>query len=253
MEGRDPPRLRGAGVHDVDLVAHPPVRGERDLLAVRAPVGVAHDRVGAVAHEKPRRAPGTWHEQERFRTVLVGEEGERLPVRRLVHLVFGRVVRAHAPRRPALRRRLPDLPFPAAIGGEEDGASIVREAGQHVVGGIVGEPPGHAARRRDRVEVLVAADDLVVDQCPGRLARGDRGRGPLRGGRAPTSQREKDGQEQPQGRLPSQRSSSVASAGPSVPLARATRVVLMRSSRSPSSTRLTSPTSNFVRWSLTSW
>ena len=251
MQGRDPPRLPGAGVHDVDLVADAPVRGERDLRAVRAPVRVAHDRVGAVAHEQPRGAAGAGPEQQRLGAVLVGQERERPPVRRLVHLVFGRVVRAHAPRRPALRGHLPDLPLPAAIGGEEDGAPVVREARQHVVGGIVGEPPGHAARRGDRVEVLVAADDLVVDQRPGAALPRRGAAALLRRGRAPAAAREDDGQEQPQP-PPAQRSSSVVSAAASVPLARATSVVLMRSSRSPSRTRSTSPTSYLVRWSLTS-
>src|SRR6185369_5274293 len=112
-------------------------------------------------------------------------------------------------------------------------------------------------RRRDGVEVLVAGDDLVVDQRPGPLAvggGGPPGLGALRRGRPPAGGSHDHGQEERPGRPPAQRSSSAeASAGPSVPLARATSAVLMRSSRSPSRTRLTSPTSCFVRWSFTSW
>ena len=54
---------------------------------------------------------------------------------------------------------------------------------QHVVGGIVGEPPRPGRRwLTDRVEVLVAADDLVVDQRQagspaGQAARALLGRG----------------------------------------------------------------------------
>ncbi len=47
--------------------------------------------------------------------------------------------------------------------------------------------------------------------------------------------------------------SSSTAASPSVPLDFFIRNVLMKPSRSPSSTRLTSPTCSLVRWSFTSW
>ena len=174
VEGREAPRLSRAGVGHVDLVADAPVRGERDLRAVRAPVGVAHDGVGPVAHQervpgRPRAAGGRatpgrsrWRGRPACRPSAEASTWYSVGPRSCA-----RAAPLHPPRGTSqICQR------PLRSDREEHAASVVREAGKHVVGGIVREPPGHAARRRDQVEVLVAADHLVVDERPGPLARG---------------------------------------------------------------------------------
>ncbi len=135
--------------------------------------------------------------------------------------------------------------------------------------GLVGEPALGAAARRDHVQVHRCRPRRARRRAPSGCA-GLPERPPARrrrhavadaAGRPPASSpRDGHAARTPRARAagPAGRDlpligpqSSAATGWPSVPLARATRVDLMKSSRSPSSTRSRLPVSCFVRWSFT--
>src|SRR6185503_19588024 len=175
-----------------------------------------------------------------------GEEGQAPPVVRLVHLPLLVAVDADAARLAAVRVHLPDLPVPAALGGEEHLLPVVREARQAVLRRIVGETALVPALRRRQVDVLVPAHHPLVDEGRGQVAGGPGGgRRGRRGASACAGQQTQAGGEE------TARHSSAGASAASVPLALAMSVALMNSSRSPSNTRSTSPTSCLVRWSFT--
>src|SRR6185503_6297341 len=92
-------------------------------------------------------------DEQVFGTFDLGEEREILAVVRLVDLPLRGRGRAHTARLSSFGGDLPDLPDAAAVGGEEHGGPTAREAREHVVAGVVGQPPRDAAPGGDDVEV----------------------------------------------------------------------------------------------------
>ena len=140
--------------------------------AVRAPVGVAHDGVGAVAHEEPRGAARARQEEEGLRPALVGEEGERSgrPRTRPPGIRWPRSCARAAPRHPP--RALPRSASGRCGRWRRARArpSCVKRGSMSWAGSSVSRratPPVAAIS----VEVLVAADHLVEDERPGPLPR----------------------------------------------------------------------------------
>ena len=242
-------------LHDVDLVADPPVGGVRDEAPVRAPVRVAEDRVAPVPDELAHRPAREVLHEEAFGAVEVGEEREVLPVRREVGLVLGRAVGADAPGGSPRGGHLPDLVVAGALRGEEDPLAVGAPAREAVLRRVVGEAPLGASAGGDDEQVEVARDLALEDELPPRRRPAARGRGGRRRSPSAVAGRSRGEQNGERGRSGSHASSaaysSAAVAWPSVPFALATSVALTKSSRSPSRTRSGLPVSCLVRWSLT--
>src|SRR6266851_3800428 len=168
MHLRERPLLSADDLHDVDAEALGPVRREHDAAPVAAPARVAQAGAAAVAHEHAIRARGQVHHVERFRPVLVRQQGQRAAVRRRLGLPLAIAIVPEAARRPARRGHAVDLPVPAAVGGEEDGRAVRAPARQRVHVGIGGETARRAALRAHDVQVLVAAYRPFEDELERR-------------------------------------------------------------------------------------